>query len=36
MAYETADEFLEELNKYENGLSRLYKIGLETIMHINE
>ena len=35
-AYETADEFLEELNKYENGLSRLYKIGLETIMHINE
>ena len=35
-AQETANEFLLELNKYENGLSRLYKIGLETILHINE
>ena len=35
-AFETANEFLLELTKYENGLSRLYKIGLETILHINE
>ncbi len=33
-ASKNADEFLEELNKYDNGLSRLYKIGLETIFHI--
>ena len=35
-ATENAEAFLLELNKYENGLSRLYKIGLETIFHINE
>ena len=34
--YETGAEFLEELHKYENGLSRLYKVGLETIMRVNE
>jgi len=35
-ATEYEEAFLLELNKYENGLSRLYKIGLETIFHINE
>ncbi|MGI9530178.1 TolB family protein [Lutimonas sp.] len=35
-ALENGDEFLIELNKYENGMSRIYKIGLETIFHINE
>ena len=33
---ENSKAFLLELNKYENGQSRLYKIGLETIFHINE
>ncbi len=35
-ARKNTDEFLEELNKYDNGFSRLYKIGTETIFHMNE
>lgn len=35
-AGKNSEAFLKELNKYENGMSRLYSIGLETIIHINE
>lgn len=35
-ALKNGAEFLRELTKYENGMSRIYKIGLETIFHINE
>lgn len=34
--FNSTEGLLMELNKYDNGLSRLYKIGLETIIHINE
>ena len=35
-ASENAGKFLQELKKYDNGLSRLYKIGLETVFHIKD
>lgn len=34
--FNSTEDLLKELNKYDNGLSRLYKIGLETIIHVNE
>ena len=34
--FNTTEGLLMELNKYDNGQSRLYKVGLETIFHINE
>ncbi|MDN3641456.1 hypothetical protein QWY87_01995 [Lutimonas halocynthiae] len=34
--FNSTEGLLMELNKYDNGLSRLYKIGLETIIHVNE
>ena len=34
--FNSTENLFKELQKYENGSSRLYKIGLETIFYINE